>query len=1403
MIVGTFWWGLGLSTAEAQVSVIVEAESGTSVQQWLSGAASKADLAIPEALSAGVVDRDPIALKQQQRRWQNVFVLSFADTAAATRALAAYQARADIKYAQPNYTRRLDGYRAVEQHNDPLLDSLHHLVDIRAIEAWRITQGVATVRVGVIDTGVWAEHPDLAGQFAINDDEDLNGNGRLDPDDLNGIDDDQNGLVDDVMGYDFVDRFAAVEEGDYRDPDPFPYEDNVLGGGRGHGTTVAGVIAAAGDNGVGVVGVAPNVRLVPLRAFGADGTAEDDDIARAIIYAADMGIDVLNLSFGDVYDARLLRDAIEYAASRGVVMVASAGNSGGDAPHYPSDYPDVLSVAWLTAGQLGSRATHGIGVDLGAPGSGIYTTMLPLNADAPDARQYGRRSGSSVAAPQVAAAAALLRSVDPALTVASIRSILTSTAQDIEAEGWDHETGAGLLNVSQALRRVLPARVEIANPRHNTGVSGSEVPVIGTVVHPELRGYALSYAEGTEDLNAASWSPILEETEQTVFNEQLAVWDIRELSEGTFTLRLTAHLRNGRTVEDRRRITIDRTPPVMEEVAFAQALVDGKPGIAVSLRSDDNIDVSLTIQARSDRRTFHVMGDRAARNVVVSCCEQAALAGPVDVQIEATSRSGLTWTRSETIVLPNHRPDPLYVTPAAVGLPAGYLLTHLTDFDGDGLAEVVMNRYQDGWVGDTLATYEWAGDAFRLASPLIANVIPRDTGDTNGDGRRELLTQVAGATLVLEQAAATGYPDQAAFVDTTGLSNPFSADAVFGARLVDFDGDGRDELLSHNTSVWRVLRVRGGNAYDVIQELNNPTVDGAGEVGKNEFQEPEAVVEDLDNDGDLDLLVGDADGDVIIYHNDGRGRLTTHWFAASDRYQAGSRLVSCDLDGDARREFVVFKQEWRTPTQAREREPALGQYEWWTPSADFASYDKADAIWVPGPTSRHGTATCADLDGDQKDELILVHAPQLAIYGLDQQQQLALKYVKGRATGTGARSIAVTVGDLDSDGSPELLVGNESDETVAYRITKPVIARTLSLNGYALSATEVFLSWNGSGVDSVSVFSAREGQPFMRRLTTENSRVMLEDRLETTYRVAAWEGGQQSRLSSPITIRPHAPATVSDVTVRDTATVELRFTERMPEQPVRSAFRLADGREPRLVQRLSDPSTVALRFTNVAGASHQLTIQGLYDASGAPVQDQVITVAFPAKPSPLLLTTWEATSPNRIRLIFNEPLMLSSLARFSVDVTPAGMVLASSIDEADPRVLELELSGVVIGQPGVDAAIVLRGLASDSGAAIADEGLAVALSGAATTLASVYAYPNPVRMPQHQGVAFVGIPQGATLEVFTATGELLLRREETAGSNRIEWDLETNRGTLAPSGVYLVRVTLQDESILKKLAVIR
>lgn len=276
--------------------------------------------------------------------------------------------------------------------------------DIHAEGAWDIqTKGEGVV--GLLDTGVDFTHPDLVDNIWQNLAEDADGDGRvlefidgrwrLDPDDLDDIDADSNGYVDDLIGWDFVNN------------DNNPFDDN------GHGTHVAGIIGARGNNGIGISGVAWEARIMPLKTFGRNGSGSLSDILRALAYAREMGADLTNNSWGGRRYSRFLQQSIERARAEGQIVVAAAGNGGyfnPYSPYYPASYnlENIISVCASTeldeiAGfsSFGSR-----NVDLAAPGRRIYSTL--------PGGEYGTKSGTSMACGFVSGALLLLKAQYPA-----------------------------------------------------------------------------------------------------------------------------------------------------------------------------------------------------------------------------------------------------------------------------------------------------------------------------------------------------------------------------------------------------------------------------------------------------------------------------------------------------------------------------------------------------------------------------------------------------------------------------------------------------------------------------------------------------------------------------------------------------------------------------------------------------------------------------------------------------------------------------------------------------------------------------------------------------------------------------------------------------------------------------
>jgi len=1339
------------------------------------------------------------------------YVISLPDSAAYERARARWEANSGVAYVQSNHRYAVDGDNQIDTFNDPLADSLFHLSVIRAPEAWSITRGASSVRIGQVDTGVFFDHVDLATQIWVNPGEDINGNGVVDATDFNGIDDDGNGLVDDVHGYDFVDRKGSVEQGDFRERDPDPSDDNVAGGGRGHGTTVAGVMVAAQGNDEGISGIAPGVRLVPLRAFAADGNGDDVDIAAAIVYAGEMGLDVVNLSFGDVFVSPLMHEAIRYAVSQGTVVVASAGNLGGDSPHYPSDYPEVISVAWFTQDgtSIAGRGTHGIGIELGAPGTQVYTTLMPSpeSSDAPTIEdQYGRRSGSSLAAPMVSATAALLRTLNPALTPGDIRAILTASARDIDAPGWDHNTGAGELDVAEALFNALPARVEISSPDHNAGLSGQFSPVIGSVVDPSFDHFALSFAPGDEQ-PGEPWIPITEDISRQIWQDTLGVWNVGNLAEGVYILRLSATLRTGAQVEDRRRIFIDRSAPSITIHLLDDGLIGPLRGVVADIETDDLSAMSMDVEL--DGVVHQVVSDKQARRHGIQWADVGGAGGTAMIHLRAVNAAGLATSRDESITIPPRRDNSALFDESTLDVPHGFLLPKPTDFDHDGLMEITLNRYEDGWIGDTLATYEWDGSGFPAAQKILANVFPRDVGDSDGDGLFELLTQVGGATLVLEQPEPNSYPSTTVFIDTTGLSNPFDTNSAFGARLSDLDDDGIGEILVHNTREWRVLEYNGTD-YEEVTRLENPTSVMDSELDENEFQEPEVLIDDFDADGKTDLLVGDSDGDWIIYEREGDNSLRVAWTFETRRYNAGNRFAKGDFDGDGINEFVTFTQNWTQVTRDGERQPNIGKYYFWHNVGNDA-YSLQDSLLIPNNISRHSSMTATDFDGDGRDELVIAQAPDLYVLGMTGGSWNVLFHrgAPDLSKPTGIRSIEMVAADFDGDSHPELIVAGADEVLHRFSFNAPSVGLQPPrwISAFAVDEAHTHLEWDAASADSVTIFGGAVGGPIGPIVTVTGGTFTDSVDFKRRYVLRGWFGSNATMLSSERAVRPHLAAVVADIDYQDEKTVEVVFTESMAAGVRLDQFVLDSGAEPSGVLAGRGGYSLIIRFGAPPVGPDTLRWSGLVDSEGTPVGQTHSAVQFPASPTgSLIVEAWNILDLTSVELTFNAPLNPAfARDKSNYRLEPDGRIDETIFDPQEPNRVLIQVEGRVLGATGLNTSLDVVKMQSADGRTLAAGGHTIRLERAAADLSGVYVFPNPFHAAVNQPrIMVAGLPSEATIQIFAIQGGLIRTLEETNGDGGIAWDLKDAAGQSVPSGVYLIRVEAKGQKpVMKKAAIIR
>ncbi|MBL7192268.1 S8 family serine peptidase, partial [bacterium] len=347
--------------------------------------------------------------------------------------------------------------------DDPLYADQYYLPQVNADEGWDLLgSNTGTVIIGIIDSGVEYTHPDLVSKIYINPAEDKPPLGELTPADYDGIDDDLNGLVDDLIGWDFVDAPDVPIGQDYLAADNDPMDT------YGHGTAMSGIAAAEFDNGIGIAGIAPNALIMPLRAASADLFTETAVVA-AILYAVEEGADVLNMSFGTEVNSPLLQDIMAYAAGNDVVLVASAGNYGGEVIFYPAAYDQTISVGAVDASDIIADFSYrGETMDIVAPGVGLISTTL--NGGYGLTMEGG--TGTSFAVPLVAGAAALIKGQHPNYSAEEIKGVLLASAEDLYAPGWDTLSASGRLDVKSA--SMIPAGISalINEPQNGSAFNG-------------------------------------------------------------------------------------------------------------------------------------------------------------------------------------------------------------------------------------------------------------------------------------------------------------------------------------------------------------------------------------------------------------------------------------------------------------------------------------------------------------------------------------------------------------------------------------------------------------------------------------------------------------------------------------------------------------------------------------------------------------------------------------------------------------------------------------------------------------------------------------------------------------------------------------------------------------------
>ena len=784
--------------------------------------------------------------------------------------IAALRADPDVVYAEE------DGdVRPTFVPNDPLFGQLTGLTNIGAPQAWDTARGSGVV-VAVVDSGLNYTHVDIDANVWSNPGEIAN----------NGLDDDGNGLTDDWRGWDFVGPNSSQ-----------PAPDNDPADSTAHGSHVSGTIAAEGNNATGVVGVAFLAKVMPLRVFDDGARGSSSAIAAAIVYAADEGADVINLSLAGS-GGQALFDAIEYAHQHGVVIVAAAGNDNVDVvTNFPAGHPRVLSVAAVDISDVrASFSNWGSKLDLAAPGVDVLS--LDRAADG-----YFLASGTSMASPHVAGVAALVIGVRPTLTVEQVRQTLRASAIDLGAAGKDPLYGYGRVSASNAVLLAPPLEAKIYTPFDGAKVQNS-VALVGTARGPGFVRYIVDFGAGE---SPATWTTIRDTTTATAAaGGDIGTFNTSTVADGLYTVRLRAIDNLSRTFSDQIQVT----------VRYAEITAPGSPNIP-SMFAQFKSGAAIFVGGRATGPSFQnfriewapgrdastgfsaagvtLTGGGSApleNSNLGTWTTPAAAVGPHTIRLSVTN-SGFTSRHQITIYL---EPDLISENlPAHVSGGNGGAPVRARTASGSTRFILCGNGACSSVAADGSATSAAAFDIGPPTEPGAAAGVDPAAGDevVVADVRK---LKIFSADLTPLREITTTRPET------------FSADRV---TLADLDGDGATEIiaLARDTDAggnWLAsgsLYVYRGNG-----QLYSPTYPVALAMAPIGHAQAHAVAADLNGDGRKEIVVVLISSDFTSYEVRARnadGTTYAGWPNTVVNNPTVWGVSAADLDHDGRQEILI------------------------------------------------------------------------------------------------------------------------------------------------------------------------------------------------------------------------------------------------------------------------------------------------------------------------------------------------------------------------------------------------------------------------------------------------------------------------------------------------------------------
>ncbi len=1304
---------------------------------------------------------------------KRIYLLRFAPDAPLEDLKSVYEQSPLIEAVEYNYLRPTLADPVVP--NDPKYPEQWSLPLMKMPQAWAIEKGDRNVVIAIIDSGIDYRHDDLAPKAWINP-------GEL-PD--NGLDDDGNGYVDDVYGWDFTDAPNLQAEGDYLEGDNEPIDE------KGHGTHVAGIAGAMPDNGIGIAGVAWECPVMAIRAglsLGGSSRMQDDDSAAAIVYAVDNGASVINMSWGSQRRSFVIQDAIDYAYARGAVLVAAAGNSQKPAAIFPAGYRKVIAVASTEQNQQRFyQSNFGASVDIGAPGNVILSTQIN--------NQYRLLTGTSMASPHVAGVAALILAKRPALTHEAVRHILISTADPVYQEDSDaldeRFVGAGTVNAERALLASGALQARILAPETNSG-GADAITVVGTAGGYKFHAWQLSYGASTVP---TEFTPFTQSSNAQKISETLAVWDTTRVPEGIYTVRLTATATDGQQIHDQVVLSVDRTPPQIISLTATDTLYGERPLTVFTWATDDVTQNTLYYRRKGSLAPFAPI---ETTDLGVEQFLFLGLArGTYQFFVEAENTTNLKTREDNGGAFYTTDVVAGYISPSGftekfLDIPPLHIASVTADFDRDGQLEIVGSPLSSETL-DTelqaaiLAVYERLPNGrYELAHTLesveglsnLEKFVTWTVDDTDNDGLLEVLATDDARTFLMESLTPRGYPHQIIW------ETPF----LSGGTVADLDGDGQKEIIGADNNNDRLLVFEYDSVTSTYLEQAVLINESA---GSNVFAQNFAI-DDFDADGSMELVAADSEGDLFVYESTSiRNTFRLEWQTQLPLKDI-TQLTAGDLTGDGMPEFVVGGLLSLPDNPSG---PLIWKFFVFTHTLNgyaILSEGTRNATVAIAPHRRSGNSLAiADVGGDGHNRLVIATYPNLYVMQWDGTAMLPLWHRKM------AETPVLLTAELNQNGFDEFYVNLEEGvyQLESIFATDPDAIDTLkpwNVEAKPLTQKAVHVTWDAeenteahhhddrdrvTSEDETEIeqsgqtryFTVYRAQGEKKETPASNAYEKVGENLtvtrfldrrvtkDTTYWYAITtkdEKGNETKRTEPVSATPREPPQLIGATYHRPGS-DIDTTQPEPQVPIPHAgamggnFWVLVTFDRRMDPGIGDENRYVLRAEKrIGGVS---PVSAIRDRMG-----------------------------RRALLAFDTDSLLVHFGTSLTDTTDQYEITVSNVVDIDENPIRAATRPLEIPLDVI-------------GAAVSD-------------LTQARIYPNPVRpsIADKGTITFDRVPAGTRIQLFTVGGELLETLDVTdQDHNRKEWWLTSNNTADVSTGIYIYVLEFDTEKRIGKIAVIK